>query len=421
MDWRRRYQIRNLAESSLWILPVLAGGAAMACHRLVWAFDLWTRWTLFHYSLDGARAIVGAISASMLTFIVFLMSMILIALQVAVGQLTPRIIAFAFSSPKVKWTLGLFTFTYMFSFAAEGRLDDPVPQLVVLTTLLLTLASTGVFLYFIDFMGKSLRPVSICERLGGQCLEVIEAMYPAARADRAEEAPAEGGAAARTIDHAGPAAVLLAFDAEGLVELAVRHDCLIQLVPQVGDFLPGGAPLFRVQGGGAGLDPGELRRSVALGPERTIRQDPAFVFRIMVDIAIKALSPAINDPTTAIACIDHLQMLLQRIGERDLGEGRLSDREGRLRVVYAAPAWEDYLRLAVCEIRQCGGNSIQVARRLRALLADLLEQLPGRPEELTAQLALLDAAVARNFPDVGDLELALRADYKGLGGRRAPR
>jgi len=420
MDWQRRYQLRNQVEASLWIVPVLAGFAAVLCHRLVWAFDLWTRWRLFHYSLDGARSIVGAISASMLTFIVFLMSMILIALQVAVGQLTPRIIAFAFSNPKVKWTLAMFTFTYMFSFSAQGRIDDPVPQLVVLTTLLLTLASTGVFLYFIDFMGKSMRPVSICEKLGGHCFAAIEEMYPAALADRAGTAPpADPGAAARTITHPGPAGVILSFDAQGLVELAARQDCLIQVVPQVGDFLPSGEPLFRILRGGAGLDAAELRRKVALGPERTIHQDVGFVLRIMVDIAIKALSPAINDPTTAIACLDHLQMLLRRLGERDLGEGRLKDREGNVRVLYAAPSWEDYLRLAVCEIRQCGGNSIQVVRRLRVLLDTLLEQLPElRAGELRAQLDLLDAAVARNFPDAGDRDLGLAGDYKGIGGRR---
>jgi len=165
MTWLQHYKLRNFVTSSLWLVPVLCGVMAIVCHRIAWEFDLWTQWELLGYSQDSARSLIGAISAAMLTFIVFLMSMLVIALQVAVGQLTLRIIVFAFRKWVIKLALGIFTFTYMFSIAATGRIEKPVPQLVVLLTIIFTVISIAVFLYFVDYMGKSFRPISICEEL----------------------------------------------------------------------------------------------------------------------------------------------------------------------------------------------------------------------------------------------------------------
>ena len=103
---------------------------------------------------------------------------------------------------------------------------------------------------------------------------------------------------------------------EGLVFLAQRADCVIEMVPQVGDFVEAEQPLFRIFGDGALPPEAALHQSVAVGPERTLEQDPAFAFRIMVDIASKGLSPAINDPTTAVLAIDQIQYLLRQLGSR---------------------------------------------------------------------------------------------------------
>jgi len=192
---------------------------------------------------------------------------------------------------------------------------------------------------------------------------------------------------------------------------------MIRLIPQVGDFVAIGNPLFSIYGGCLTHD--ELRQSVAFGAERTIEQDPGFVFRIIVDIAIKALSPAINDPTTAVACIDQLHRLLRRIGERDLGDGKIRDGQGMIRVVFPTPDWEDFVHLTMSEIHHYGADSIQIVRRLRAMLADLLEHLPEqRAPEIRAHLEMLDRSVARNFIDPAERELAMFGDYKGVGGAR---
>jgi uncharacterized membrane protein len=191
------------------------------------------------------------------------------------------------------------------------------------------------------------------------------------------------------------------------------------MIPQVGDFVSSGDPLFSIYQGGESLKYDELRMSVVFGVERTVEQDPGFVFRIIVDIAIKALSPAINDPTTAVSCIDQLQRLLRRVGQRDLGDGKIMDSQGIIRVVFPTPDWEDYVHLAASEINHYGAESIQVVRRLRAMLTDLLEYLPERRTAvIKTRLDLLDLSVVRNFIDPVERELAMLGDYKGVGGAR---
>jgi uncharacterized membrane protein len=229
----------------------------------------------------------------------------------------------------------------------------------------------------------------------------------------------EWGVPVRTIHYEAHSGVVLAFDAAGLSRIATRNNCMIRMVPQVGDFVSSGDPLFSIYQGGESINHDELRQSLALGVERTIQQDPAFVFRIIVDIAIKALSPAINDPTTAVACLDQLHRLLRRVGQRDLGDGRIRDSQGKVRLIFPTPDWEDYVNLAVSEILHYGADSIQIVRRLRAMLADLTEHLPEkRRAELLVQITLLDRSVARNFVDPFERELATFGDFKGVGGAR---
>jgi uncharacterized membrane protein len=208
----------------------------------------------------------------------------------------------------------------------------------------------------------------------------------------------------------------LAFDIRGLVSIAQRADCIIELVPQVGDFLAAGDPLFRIYQGRTSLAEDDLRQSVAVGQERTMEQDPALAFRILVDIASKGLSPAINDPTTAVLAIDQIHHLLRNVGGRHLDDERVRDAAGRTRLVFRTPAWEDFVQLAVTEIRQFGGPSIQIARRLRAMLENLIETLPEtRAAVLRHELSLLQRSVQRFFADPEDRAMADVGDFQGVG------
>ncbi len=135
--------------------------------------------------------------------------------------------------------------------------------------------------------------------------------------------------------------------------------------------------MFRLHGGAVAIDDQRLRASVALGSERTMEQDPTFALRILVDIAIKALSAAINDPTTAVMAIDQLHRMLRVVGLRHLHNDFLRDETSNLRLIFITPKWEDYVHLTCTEIRHCGGGSVQVMRRMRAMLEHLLSPCPS--------------------------------------------
>ena len=147
-----------------------------------------------------------------------------------------------------------------------------------------------------------------------------------------------------------------------------------------------------------------------------MEQDPRFAFRIMVDIANKALSPAINDPTTAVLALDQIHHLLMDVGTRRLDAGETHDARGQLRLCYGTPDWIDFVGLAVTEIRHFGAGSIQVARRLQAMIEHLLKVLPeARKAALQQELALLQRSIQRTFPDEEDRADAQVGDLQGLG------
>jgi uncharacterized membrane protein len=158
-------------------------------------------------------------------------------------------------------------------------------------------------------------------------------------------------------------------------------------------------------------------RAVRLARERTFEQDPKYPLRLLVDIAIKALSPAINDPTTAVQAIDQIEDLLRRLGRGDLDAGYARDADGKLRLVYPMPTWEDYLTLAFDEIRQYGAASVQVMRRLRSTLIELAASLtsPERADAVRRYLAHLDLVIERSPLDDHDRITARQEDRQGLG------
>ncbi len=180
--------------------------------------------------------------------------------------------------------------------------------------------------------------------------------------------------------------------------------------------------LVLVYGGELGPRAAEqLEEMIALGDERTFDQDPAFALRMMVDIANKALSAAVNDPTTAVQVLDHIGELLGQIGMTDLdARTKLAGADPPAAVVMVTRRWEDFVTLGLTEIREFGATSVQIMRRLRALLEDLLETV--RPEHrapVEEELRRLDATVAMGWRDSVDLDRASEADRQGIGGPRA--
>jgi len=423
MTWLQRYRLRTFIRSSVWIVPLGGILLALVLAPAVRGLDAVTGWTLLGYTPNGARTMLGALVASALSFVVFTFSILLVAIQMSSANLSPRVITSFLNDWPVKIVLGCFVFTYSYAAAVLGRIEETVPQLPMLVALLSSLVSIGAFVYLIDHSAKGMRPVAVVERIAREGQEAIEGVYPQMlmEAGDASSGPMDLhlGSPSRIVAHDRTSAVLQAIDIHGLVAAAERDDCVIALVPQVGEFVAKGEPLFRVFGGRSTLDEAELRQAAAFGPARTMQQDPIFAFRVLVDVAAKALSPAINDPTTAVQSIHQIHRLLRIIGVRDLSTGKVLDRAGRLRLIFRTPDWENFVSLAVTEIRLYGAGSIQVPRCLRAMLESLIEVLPpSRTPALREELNLLQRSVQRGFQDREDQVFAETADTQGVGGAR---
>jgi uncharacterized membrane protein len=419
MTWLQRYRLRHYVRNSIWLYPVVAMMTAVLLVRLLHWFEAGMGWQA-DFSPDTMRTVLGNLAGAMFTFIVFVCSSLLLVVQLASAQLTPRIIGVLLRDPVTKLTLSAFVFTFVFATSALIRIGSTVPLLTAQIAAYGSAACLGLFLYLIDRVSKLLRPNGAVRSVAEEAQAVIDSVYPrqldASPASPPEQGDVSGmkptGTVTGTI-----AGVVLAFDLRGLVALAARHDCAIELVPQVGDFVAPGDPLFRFYGG-ATLPADSLRQSIALGEERTMEQDPAFAFRVLVDIASKGLSPAINDPTTAVLAIDQIHRLLRNLGNRRLDNEQVRDATGRLRLFYRTPDWPDFVTLAVTEIRQFGGTSIQVARRLRAMLENLIHTLPEeRAALLRQELDLLHRSAERFFTEPEDLALAEVSDFQGMGGK----
>lgn len=398
--------------------------AALLAAPLTRALDQDGGFTLMSYGLEGSKAITGALASSLLSFMVFTISIILLVIQIASGQLSPRIIERILESHLVKAALSVFVFSFTYTLAVLGRIEDRVPQLPVLLAVLLSLLSIAVFLYLIQKTGQTLRPVAILHHVAAATRVAIDAVYP--------DPFSIGPLSARNeftptpeqwmIKHDGPAGVLLAFDADGIVEIARRSDCVVEVVPLIGDFLATGAELFRLHGPGVGImetNDDRLRRCVAIGPERVVDNDPAFGVRILVDIASKALSPAINDPTTATLVVDQIELLLRHLCQRQHGAGVRRDSSDRVRLVFRTPGWEEFVALAVTELRIYGAGNPQVTRRLQAMFQALLQVVPAeRAGTLREEIALLDRTIEAGFTNHEDRSMARTADSQGFGGAR---
>jgi uncharacterized membrane protein len=427
MEWRRSYSLKSYLRSTMWVVPVAAYIASFFLIRIVGHLDDWLQWS-WAWKLEESTvdsALEGMISATV-SFIVFAFSSLLVAIQIASSQLTPRIIATTLLRDNtIRGVVALFVLTLAFGVGTLARSQGQVPYLLVTCAVVLAGCSTVAFIYLIDYAARLLRPVSIVWRLGQEGLGVIEQVYPDKIKGPRMPSRLEGPLPTpdHTIFHRGMSAIILAVDLETLRREAERTDGIIEFAHQVGNFLSVDEPLFHLYGGAVSADERRLRGAVAIGPERTLEQDATFSFRVIVDIAIKALSKAINDPTTAVLAIDQLHRLLRAVGRRHLHDDVISDASGKPRVIFRTPNWDDIVELSCREIRLYGAENYQVARRLRAMLENLALTLPEhRRPALHKELRLLDQAlVSLNLmPD--DLELARTPDLQGLGAPiRQPR
>jgi uncharacterized membrane protein len=338
--------------------------------------------------------------------------------QTSTGQFSARYLRLVYRDRLLKTVLAVLVGTFAYSFVLlrrVGETESPDFGLVLVGGLVLL----GVVLFLVFFSGMlhRLRPVAVAASVSALGTEAFLGVARSTTNATDRELPVADAHAilgTRT-------GTIQAVSLDGLVRWAHDHACTLVFRHGVGDFVHPRAPLLDVCGPPPPPDAARrLEGMVALGQERTIAQDPAFALRVMVDVADRALSAAVNDPTTAVQVLDYLEDLLLVIGRSDFsGRGVFCDSAGTPRVVLPARDWEDYLALSVTEIRQYGGGSVQVVRRLRALLLHLRQHvLPEHRAAVDAELARLEATVAARFGEGVDLDRALEPDSQGLGGPR---
>jgi uncharacterized membrane protein len=346
---------------------------------------------------------------------------------------SPRLVLWLTRSPSLFHSLGVFVATFIYSLATLAWVDragsSVVPMFSVLSVGVLLILSVLLFSSLVQRL-RGLQITNVLQQVGDKGRQVIHQMFQ--RLDGRPEVDwkpgiipadyAQPGPVALTLKHSGAPRAIAKLDVESLVRQARQSGGVIVLACAVGDTLVEDTLLLQVHSAKGRLSEKNLMRAIHLAPERTFEQDPKYPIRLLVDIAIKALSPAINDPTTAVQAIDQIEDLLLRLGRRDLDAGYARDDDGILRLIYPMPTWEDYLALAFDEIRQFGGNSVQVMRRLRSALAGLKESatIPARAEAVDRYVKHLDLFIQRSPLDVQDQLMALHEDRQGLGLSRKP-
>ena len=422
MSWHHRYQLREFLRSSFWFYPSFAVLLAWLFGKLVISFVPDVEWPSYDQSdIDGLRALMGLFSSSMLTFIVYAVSALLLAVQLASGQTTPRLIRLTFGRWQMKFATSAFVFAFGVTLVALANTNDESRHAVIIMLAVAgNVASIPIFFWFVQEVGLGLRPIAVLQHIFGEAKDAMDSVYVGAfdpARPEANEADELAGRESRVVRRTGLSGTFLAFGSRDMAALATRTGCTIELIPQVGDFVSTDDPLARIYPPDAAVDEAAINALAVFGPERTMRQDPMFGFRIMVDIASRALSPAVNDPTTAVVAIDQIHRLLRYAGNKALGGGHVRDLAGNLRLVFPTPNWDDIVALAVTEVRQYGASSTQVARRLRAMLEHLVDRLPPqRAAALEQEMQLLARSVEHGFAEAEDRRRASVADFQGLGG-----
>ena len=379
-------------------------------------------------SVASAQATLSAIASGMmaLTGIVFALAFVMV--QFSAIAYSPRLVAWFGRDPLLFHALGLFTTTFFYAIATLAWIDrggnGTVPLFSTLLVVILLILSMMVFAKLVQRL-NDIQITNVLHFVGQQGREVIRAMFP--RLDTPAGATPESWRTAveevqrrpviQTLRYSGEPRTLTRFQIAALVRQAQEVDAVIVMECAVGDTLVDDALLLRVHGGRRPLAELPLRQAIQAARERTFEQDPKYPLRLLVDIAIKALSPAINDPTTAVQALDQIEDLLRRLGRSTLDAGCVLDAQGALRLVFPTPTWEDYLTLAFDEIRQYGGSSVQVMRRLRSALMGLADSLTeaARKEVVERHLRHLNLVVEHSILDAEDQAMALQEDRQGLG------
>jgi uncharacterized membrane protein len=380
-------------------------------------------------AISSAQAYLSAIASGMLALTAIVFTVAYITAQFNSMAYSPRVASLFLRDPALFHTFGLFNATFLFAIITLGWVDRDntgfVPEFSLLIVVILLIASMVAFARLVRRV-NDLEITNTLHKLGDRGRIVLKQTFgrvdakPSQQKTSAAEKDLRNGPITQILRHTGVPRSIAEFDQKALVELARRFDALIEIDCAVGDTLVYDTKLLQIRGGLRQIPEEELWQAVLLTEARTFEQDPKYPIRLLVDVAIKALSPAVNDPTTAVQAIDQIEDLLRRLGRHSLEDVHAKDAEGVIRLIYPSPNWEDFLRLSFDEIRQYGAGSVQVMRRLRSALAGVTESLSDETRIATIEryVQQLDLGISRSPLDPEDRKTASQEDRQGLGVSR---
>jgi uncharacterized membrane protein len=423
----RLFRLLHYIRSSLWLVPLLCLLAGAVLVAITLELDRRSGYSLVPQSVTGsatdAQTILSVFATSTASLTTLVLTVTLVAVQLAMGQFSPRIVGALLTDRFSQLAIGLFGATFVVSVLTLREVRDSgsgtVPGLSMLLAYLLTAASIVMLILFVHHAGQGLRAAGLIDLVGDRTRLLIRREYP------------------RDVEPAVPPDVVLAREPgnmfavhrRALVAAARRADCVLELIPVVGDFVTAGSPLFRVHArreNGATRPPGmaalrseDLARLVAVTDERVHNDDTSYGIRKLVDIAERSIAQPFNDPSTTVQALHRLHDLLRQLAVRQFPTGMHRDEDGVVRLVERTLSWDGYVRLAFDEIRLAGASTPAVTRRLCAALQDLKAVAPpDRQPALDRQLRLITAAVHRTYEDDEDIAAALTPDTEGLGSGR---
>ena len=413
----QRFRLRHLAQSRLWLVPLtcLLAGIGLAVALL--SVDRSSGFDIVGTSVTGSAAsvqtILTAASTSLVTLTSVVLSLTLVAVQLAMGQFSPRIVRAILHDRRSQLAIGLFIGTFAYSMTVLREVNGnssgggSVPGLAVVVDYALILSAIVVLVLYVHHTAQSIRVGGLIGWVADATRDEVDRLYPA------PPEPEDDPSVVAAPDYG----VVTKLPHQALVAIAEEADCVLELVPAMGDFVPRGGPLFRVRGSLPEPHRSAAARSVILDRERSHQFEPAFGLRKLVDVGARSIySSPFQDPTTCVQSINAIHDILRQLAPREFPSGRHHDAHGHVRLVERVMSWEGYVRLAFDELRLVGAGSPQVARRLRAALEDLRTVAPPeRRPPLDRQLKLLDDAVRRAFADDADVDAALVPDMQGIG------
>ena len=383
----------NDVTSSLWFRPTVFTviGAILAVISLL--LDQYADFGSLPFlnpGVDDARAILSSITSSMLTVTSVTFSIIMVALVLASQQFSPRILRNFMRDSASQNVLGIFIGTFFFSLLVLGRVTDTkqtifVPTISLLVSILLSTLSVGALIFFIHHIAEHIQVTNIVASIAHRTIGLLDGRFP-----NMIGASPEAAAAEPDLPESEPAPVrtresgyLQAIDTDRLLEIAVEHNIIIRLERAIGDFIPLNSVIAAVWPAEAVSDDLKdvFHQAYEMGSERTLFEDILFGLRQLVDIAVKALSPGVNDPTTAGNCIDRLMDILVRAAGRPDPAIFRYDQHHALRVIVRGATFDEMVDMAFLQIRQYGASDVAVTLRMLEALYEIAlatEEAPRR-------------------------------------------